>query len=75
MPYNLDFFNLIGTAEAVPFPNPMHGENSLRRPCRVKRCRGPFGFAQGRLFDSEGASLREVPAPLKMTCLDKVDEN
>jgi len=31
------------------------------------RCRGPFGFAQGRLFDSAGTSLREVSAPLKMT--------
>ncbi len=28
---------------------------------------GPFGFAQGRLFDSAEPSLREVSAALKMT--------
>jgi hypothetical protein len=33
----------------------------------VTRGRGPFGFAQGRLFDSAETSLREVPAPLRMT--------
>src|ERR1700737_1120932 len=44
-----------------------HGENSLTRLCWARRCRGPFGFAQGRLFDFAGASLREVPAPLRMT--------
>jgi len=44
------------------------------RPCRRKGCRGPFGFAQGRLFDSAGSSLREVPAPLKMTRLNWVGE-
>jgi len=38
-----------------------HGENSLTRPCQRKRCRGPFGFAQGKLFDSAGTSLRQVP--------------
>ena len=29
--------------------------------------RGPFGFAQGRLFDFAGTSLREVSAALRMT--------
>src|SRR6202521_4276034 len=40
--------------------------------CRLRlggRCRGPFGFAQGRLFDSAWTSLREVHAPLRMTTL------
>ncbi len=27
-------------------------ENAYPYPCRCVRCRGPFGFAQGRLFDS-----------------------
>jgi len=36
--------------------------------------RGPFGFAQGRLYDCAGASLREVPAPLRMTSLRLVAE-
>jgi len=31
--------------------------------------RGPFGFAQGRLFDSATASLSEAVAPLRMTSL------
>ncbi len=35
----------------------------------VTRCRDPFGFAQGRLFDSAETSLREVPAALRMTIL------
>ena len=34
---------------------------------KSKKVQDPFGFAQGRLFDSAGPSLREVPAPLKMT--------
>jgi hypothetical protein len=29
--------------------------------------RGPFGFAQGRLFDYVAASLREAATPLRMT--------
>ena len=28
--------------------------------------RGPFGFAQGRLFDCVAASLREAATPLRM---------
>jgi hypothetical protein len=28
---------------------------------------GPFGFAQGRLFDYAAASLREAATPLRMT--------
>src|SRR5579863_2710110 len=28
---------------------------------------GPFGFAQGRLFDSVAVSLRETATPLRMT--------
>jgi len=39
----------------------------LRHLCEREVRRGPFGFAQGRLFDSAETSLREVPAPLKMT--------
>ena len=27
------------------------GENSLRHHRRHQQCRGPFGFARGRLFD------------------------
>jgi hypothetical protein len=30
-------------------------------------CRGPFDFAQGRLFDYVAASLREAATPLRMT--------
>ena len=40
---------------------------SFSNPSFSERCRGRFGFAQGMLFDSAGTSLREVPAPLKMT--------
>jgi hypothetical protein len=36
-------------------------------PAEPEGCRGSFDFAQDRLFDSAGASLREVPAPLRMT--------
>jgi hypothetical protein len=32
--------------------NPLDGENSLTRSWHWEWCRGPFGFAQGRLFDS-----------------------
>jgi len=31
--------------------------------------RGPFGVAQGRLFDYAGLSVREDPAALRMTGL------
>ena len=46
-----------------------HGENALtlRRECRM--CRGPFGFAQGRLFDYLAASFREAATSLRMTLL------
>jgi hypothetical protein len=44
-----------------------HGETSLTRLEVVTRGRGLFGFAQGRLFDFAETSLREVPAPLRMT--------
>src|SRR5258708_3007697 len=40
---------------------------SFSNPSFSERCRGRFGFAQGMLFDSAGTTLREVPAPLKMT--------
>jgi len=45
------------------------GENAwaLRWECGM--CRGPFGFAQGRLFDYVAASLREAATPLRMTFL------
>src|ERR1019366_303484 len=38
-----------------------------RRHRNYQRCRGPFGFAQGRLFDCETASLREAVSSLRMT--------
>jgi hypothetical protein len=53
-PYNLDFFNLIGTTEVVPFPNPMHEENSLRRTCRVKRCRVPSALLRAGFSTPQG---------------------
>lgn len=34
---------------------------------KCRRCRDPFDFAQGMLFDSAGTSLGEVPAALRMT--------
>jgi hypothetical protein len=46
-----------------------HGssENTLTHHWECRTCRGPFGFAQGRLFDSVAASLREAATPLRMT--------
>ena len=35
----------------------------------VRRSRGPFGFAQGRLFDFAETSIREVSAPLRRTAM------
>src|SRR6266481_430794 len=52
--------------DALP-RNPVHGENSLTPSRHGEVCRGPFGFAQGRLFDSAWTSLREVHAALRMT--------
>jgi putative endonuclease len=43
------------------------GENALSRWCCCTRVWGPFGFAQGRLFDSVSASLRDALTPLRMT--------
>src|ERR1039457_6557023 len=45
------------------------GENALRGRSGVLVNRGPLGLARGRLFDSARTSLREVPAPLRMTGL------
>jgi hypothetical protein len=45
----------------------VYGKNSLRWRGNYQRCRGPFGFAQGRFFDCETASLREAVSSLRMT--------
>src|SRR6266403_4967193 len=47
--------------------HPNHGENALMLHWECRTCRGPFGFAQGRLFDYVAASLREAATPLRMT--------
>jgi hypothetical protein len=44
-------------------------ENALILRWECRRCRGPFDFAQGRLFDYVAASLREAATPLRMTFL------
>jgi len=43
------------------------GENAWTLRWEFRGCRGPFGFAQGRLFDYVAASLREAATPLRMT--------
>jgi hypothetical protein len=43
------------------------GGNSFSGRGRRGQAWGPFGFAQGRLFDSAGVSLRGTLAPLRMT--------
>jgi len=48
-------------------PAARRGGNSSYGRWRRGRAWGPFGFAQGKLFDSAETSLREVPATLKMT--------
>ena len=53
---------------------PEYRENSLTRLGHGGKCRGPFGFAQGRLFDFAWTSLREVHAALRMTTFRKVRE-
>ena len=45
----------------------VHGENALTLRWECRMCRGPFGFAQGRLFDYVAASLREAATPLRRT--------
>ena len=47
--------------------NRRHRENALIFCWECWTCRGPFGFAQGRLFDYVAASLREAATPLRMT--------
>src|SRR5437868_3988194 len=47
--------------------NRRHRENALILCWECRTCRGPFGFAQGRLFDYIAASLREAATPLRMT--------
>ena len=37
-----------------------------------RACRGPLDSAQGRLFDSAEPSLREGPAPLRMTATSSI---
>ena len=49
------------------------GENALRCRGRCYRRRGPFGFAQGRLFDSAlSLALPNDKVPLRMTGLKRV---
>ena len=47
---------------------PRDGENPLRRLGCWGACRGPFDFAQGRLFDCAGLRFAD-PASLRMTGL------
>src|ERR1700683_405815 len=43
------------------------GGNSSQRLCRCGQGWGPFGFAQGRLFDCATARVREAVATLRVT--------
>ena len=45
----------------------VHGENALILRWEWRSGRGPFDFAQGRLFDYVAASLRDAATPLRMT--------
>ncbi len=45
----------------------VRGENSLRQHGALPPCWGPFGFAQGRLFDCRTTSLWEVVPSPRMT--------
>ena len=60
-----------GTRRFRLFGWPLLERREKWRTPHGKGCRGPFGFAQGRLFDSAWTLLREVHAPLRMTSVEK----
>jgi hypothetical protein len=58
----------------LEFSNDVSNQNLASGECPAlawcrEGCRGPFGFAQGRLFDSAAAALRFAAATLRKTLL------